>query len=157
MIRLLVHTLRSLSRQKVVSFSQSSCALPVVLTVGRRGRGWARSQIIRPRESLALHKSFNVLWARFSVPFCPDHRVGRVLSLSSIRRNWDSPNPSPPGESALSPLWFWGRGDGHTRWRERVGKSRFRRRDILCGTLYIYVLCGPDALMSPLLSIGRTL
>ncbi len=26
------------------------------------------------------------------------HRVGRVLSVFSSRRNWDSPNPLPPGE-----------------------------------------------------------
>jgi hypothetical protein len=28
------------------------------------------------------------------------HRVGRVLSFFSSRRNWDSPNPSPAGECA---------------------------------------------------------
>ncbi len=31
--------------------------------------GWARSLIIRPRESLALYKSFNTLWATLSVSF----------------------------------------------------------------------------------------
>jgi hypothetical protein len=40
----------------------------------------------------------------------------------------------------------WFRGEGHTRWRERVGESQFRRGDIHCGTLYslycINVLCG---------------
>ncbi len=96
MILLLVHPLPSLSRQK------SSLSFPVFLCVA--GRTWtywqekgkgagARSQVIRPRESLALHKLFNALWSRFSVPFCLDHRVGRVLSFFSIRRNWDSPNP----------------------------------------------------------------
>jgi hypothetical protein len=36
--------------------------LPVELTDGRRRREWwARSQIIRPRESLTLYKSFNAL------------------------------------------------------------------------------------------------
>jgi hypothetical protein len=36
---------------------------PVELT-DRRGmlKGWVRSQIIRPRESLELYKSFNTLW-----------------------------------------------------------------------------------------------
>jgi hypothetical protein len=28
------------------------------------------------------------------------HRIGRVISFFSSRRNWDSPNPSPAGESA---------------------------------------------------------
>ncbi len=37
------------------------------------------------------------------------HRVGRVLSFFSSRRNWDSPNPSPACECA-SPPRFWGRG-----------------------------------------------
>jgi hypothetical protein len=32
------------------------------------------------------------------------HRVGRVLSFFSRRRNWDSPNPSPAGECAPPPL-----------------------------------------------------
>ncbi len=32
------------------------------------------------------------------------HRVGRVLSFFSSRRNWDSPNPSSAGECASLPL-----------------------------------------------------
>ncbi len=36
------------------------------------------------------------------------HRVGRVLSFFSSRRNWDYPIPSPAGEYA--PPWFGGRG-----------------------------------------------
>jgi hypothetical protein len=54
-----------LSRQQVVSLSQSSCESPVQLTDGRRGGGrrWARSQIVRRRESLALNKLFNTLWS----------------------------------------------------------------------------------------------
>ncbi len=47
-----------LSRQQVVSLSQSSCVPPIELT----GGGGGRSQIIRPRESLAFYKSFNTLW-----------------------------------------------------------------------------------------------
>ncbi len=40
-------------------------------------------------------------------------------------------------------------GEGHTRWRlarEGLGESQFRRGDIYCGTLYIYiyVLCVQD-------------
>jgi hypothetical protein len=55
MIRLVARPLLPLSRQQLVSLSQSSC---VSLTDERGGRrGWAWSQIILPRESLALFKS----------------------------------------------------------------------------------------------------
>ncbi len=50
-----------------------------------------------------------------------DHRVGRVLSFFSSRRNWDSPNHSAAGDCAPTPLWFWG--EGNTRWRERGWES----------------------------------
>ncbi len=50
----------------------------------------------------------------------PLHRVGRVLSFFSSRRNWDSPNPAPAGECAPPPR-FWG--EGHTRGRERGWES----------------------------------
>jgi hypothetical protein len=39
----------------VVTLSQSSCVSPVELTDRRGGMEWARSRIIRPQESLALH------------------------------------------------------------------------------------------------------
>ncbi len=51
-----------LSRQQVVSLSQSSCVSPIELTDGRGGRGWGRSQNIRKRECLILYKSFNSIW-----------------------------------------------------------------------------------------------
>ncbi len=35
---------------------------PAWLLMEERGRGWARSQIIRLRESLALYNSLNTLW-----------------------------------------------------------------------------------------------
>jgi hypothetical protein len=52
-----------LSRQQLVSLSQSSCVSPrsSLLTGYVEGRGWARSQIIQPRESLALYSPFNTL------------------------------------------------------------------------------------------------
>ncbi len=61
-----------------------------------------------------------------------------MVSFFSSRRNWDSPNPSPAGECA-PPLWFRG-GGTHSLARERVENSQFRRGDIHCGTLHIYVL-----------------
>ncbi len=47
------------------------------------------------------------------------HRVGRVLSFFSSRRNWDSPTPLAAGECAPLPPFDPGGGGGHTRLRER--------------------------------------
>jgi hypothetical protein len=47
------------------------------------------------------------------------------------------PHPSPAGECALPPF-AWG-GGAHSLAREGVGESHFRRGDIHCGTLYIYM------------------
>ncbi len=52
---------RPLSRQKIVSLSLSSCMSLAELTYGRGGGGGGRSRIMRPRESMALYKSFNTL------------------------------------------------------------------------------------------------
>ncbi len=62
------------------------------------------------------------------------HRVGRVLSFFSSRRNWDSPNPSPAGECALPP----GSGGGGTLAGERgVGRVPIpTRRHTLWYSLY---------------------
>jgi hypothetical protein len=41
----------------------------VLMEGGGRGSGWGKSQIIRPRESMALHKLLNTLWPLpFSMP-----------------------------------------------------------------------------------------
>jgi hypothetical protein len=55
----------TLSSQQVISLSRSSCVSPIELTEGPDGEGgewWWSSQIIRRRESLVLHTSFNTLW-----------------------------------------------------------------------------------------------
>jgi hypothetical protein len=39
-------------------------------------------------------------------------------------------------------------GGTHSLAREGLGESQFRRGDIHCGTLYIYVLCGLGALLT---------
>jgi hypothetical protein len=73
------------------------------------------------------------------------HRVGRVISFFSSRRNWDSPNPSPAGK--IAPLWF--RGEGHSTLAGERGVGRVSiptGRDIHCGTLSMYVLCVSMAL-----------
>jgi hypothetical protein len=52
--------------------SQSSCVSPVEHVDGRGGKGWARSQIIRRRDSLVLDKSFNTLCSDYyKNKFCP--------------------------------------------------------------------------------------
>jgi hypothetical protein len=69
-----------------------------------------------------------------------DHRVGRVLSFISSRRNWDFPNPSPAVE-CVPPPGYAGRGTAHSLAREGLGESQFRRWDIHCGTpslIYTY-------------------
>jgi hypothetical protein len=64
----------------------------------------------------------------------PPHRVGRVLSFFSSRRNWDSPNHSSAGECA--PPRFWG--EGHTRWRERGWESTNFDEETSTVVLFIY-------------------
>ncbi len=86
-------------------------------------RGWPRRRQWRPR------------WKRNI------HRVGkgRMLSFFSSRRNWDYPTPSPPADCAPPPLV---QGGAHSLAGEGVGESQFRRGDIHCGPLHMYVLCG---------------
>ncbi len=67
--------------------------------------------------------------------FYQNHKVGKVLSIFSSRRNWDSPNPSPAGECAPL-LWF--RGEGHTRWRERGWDSPNSDEGTYTAVLFIY-------------------
>jgi hypothetical protein len=76
------------------------------------------------------------------------HRVGRVLSFFSSRRNWDSPNPSPEGECAPLPPVL---GGGHTRQGER-GYGRVpipTRGQTLWYSLYIRTLWNRVTSLSP--------
>ncbi len=63
-----------------------------------------------------------------------------MLNFFSSRWIWDSSNPSLVGEYAPSLLVLGG--GAHSLARKGVGESQFRRGDIHCGILYIYVLCG---------------
>jgi len=71
------------------------------------------------------------------------HRVGRMLSFFSSRRNWDCPNPSPAGECASPPLAPVTRGAAPSLAREGSGESQFQRGDIHSAwySLYICNLC----------------
>ncbi len=74
-------------------------------------------------------KSCTYLGQRIGEVLRTGHRVGRVLSFFSSRRNWDSPNPSSAGEYA-PPTGSGGRG---TLAGERRGERvpiQFRRGDI---------------------------
>ncbi len=50
-----------------IIFSFFLCVASWAYSRERGRRGWARSQIIRRRESLALYKSFNTLWEGVSI------------------------------------------------------------------------------------------
>jgi hypothetical protein len=68
------------------------------------------------------------------------HRVGRVLSFFSSRRNWDSPTPSPADERA--PLPFGSEaGGGPTRFRQRGWVSPNSEGTY---TVYFVLLCISD-------------
>ena len=79
------------------------------------GRGWTRSRIIRPRESLVLCKSFNTLCFRF-ILIRTERKLtfGGILTCLSMSRaqstytvrglpNYWPPTPSPPSECVLPP------------------------------------------------------
>jgi hypothetical protein len=64
------------------------------------------------------------------------HRVGRVLSFFSSRRNWDSPTPLAAGECAPPPPFGPG-GREHSPAAKGVGESQFRRVTYTV-VLYVY-------------------
>ncbi len=76
-------------------------------------------------------------WASFT--FLVSTQSRQSAKLFSSRRNWDSPNPSPAGECAPSPLVPGGRGTLASEW----GGGRVpipARGPLWCSVLY--VLCG---------------
>ncbi len=79
------------------------------------------------------------------------HRVGRVISVFSCRRNWDYPTPLAAGECAPLPFGLGG-GRAHSLAGEGLEESQFRRGDIHCGALYT-VLCNLNPMVH-LLSVS---
>jgi hypothetical protein len=60
--RLLAHPLAPLSRQKVVSLTQSSCVSLFELLTGEGGGGGRGANLYDGEKILALSKSFHTLW-----------------------------------------------------------------------------------------------
>jgi hypothetical protein len=63
------------------------------------------------------------------------HRVGRVLSFFSSRRNWDSPTPLAAGECAPPPF---GPGGGNTRLQQKGWGSHNSEEVTYTVVLYVY-------------------
>jgi hypothetical protein len=77
------------------------------------GSGWAWSQIIRPRESLALYKSFNTLWAHSSPPvklIVVQVSVLLAVLLCALFSVEAAPAPAPAPTIGLAGLGLLGLG-----------------------------------------------
>ncbi len=107
-------------------------------------RGWqARDQVARQVQVLFIdHKTFNNcrkfkekvnVWLPMH---CCNHRVGRVLSFFSSRRNWDPPPPHPRASVAPPPLVP---GGGEARLRERGWESPNSDEETYTAVLFIYM------------------
>ncbi len=112
------------------------CAAGRAYWLERGDRGWARRQITRRREILALHKSFNTLWSLPSSFFfvhvmqkCISFRLSSHSSIirgikqpqrwvkineNNRKKNSLNPNVNPTGESVPGGKPGWG--GGCTRW-----------------------------------------
>ncbi len=93
------------------------------------------------KEVVSVPGDDYILLLQILINLWANHRVDRVLSFFSSRRNWDSPTPSTSGECDPPPLV---RGGGtHSLAGERVGWSQFRRGDLYCGKISVKscVLC----------------
>jgi hypothetical protein len=99
-----------------------------------------------PPMSTALHRSPNKLRRSnsiFKLWLNPQSRQSAKLFLQSSELGL--PQPPHPQASVPPPPHprFWGGGGAaHSLAREGLRESQFRRGDIHCGTLYMYVLCG---------------
>jgi hypothetical protein len=69
----------------------------------------------------------------YSVLYTQSRQSGKLFSG---RRNWDSPNPSPPGECAAPSLVPGG--GAHSLARKGLGEFRFRRGDTMVLCIYLY-------------------
>ncbi len=86
----------------------------------KRNNFWNVSFIWRTREAKRFLRCectlYLVIYSYCIMQETVSHRVDRLLSFFSSRRNWDSPTLLAAGEYAPHPLV---RGGGHTRLRER--------------------------------------
>jgi hypothetical protein len=110
--------------------------------MGRRQKPPVTQQPCSPSQYFVA-KSLHIILRgiRGAAIDCINHRVGRVQSFFSSRRNWDSPNPSPlTRRRVCPPSWFPGEGHAGERGGGRVPIPT--RGPTLWYSLYIYVLSG---------------
>jgi hypothetical protein len=96
--------------------------------------------IAREREKpgkVMLCNGHDLLWA-----YGVDHRVGRVLSFFSSRRNWDSPTPHP---QAFVPPPFGSGGRGTLAGERGGGRVPISTRGHTLWFFFIFVLRGADS------------
>ncbi len=117
------------ARQQVLF--QSSCVSPVELSVGRGGRGLARSQIIRSR-GLVLYKSFNTLWRHVlkRVFYPPPQHGGQrwnILAIPVLKIGAAASCETGIIFAEGGNLQFWRRGGGWELWSWEQGWVRHPR------------------------------
>jgi hypothetical protein len=101
----------------------------ILLTIGRSANGSGA-----PHPPTTLHICCQVgIRTNGSM-----HRVDRVLSFFSSRRNWDSPIPSPAGECPPSFGSGWGGGGTLACGRGRVGEPIPTRGQALLYSVEVY-------------------
>jgi hypothetical protein len=89
---------------------------------------------------------YKVGWTQYSI-FRIVKKQKRAQSRQSAKLFLQSSElglPQPITRRRVCPLPSVLGGGAHSLAREVVGESQFRRGDIHCGTLYIYVLCGKE-------------
>jgi hypothetical protein len=84
-------------------------------------------------------QDISLMWEFGAVHLVSTHSR-QSAQLFSSSRNWDSPNPLPNTHRRVCPPPpLVPGGMAHSLAREGVGESQFRRGDIHCGTLYVYM------------------
>ncbi len=79
------------------------------LLTGEGGRGWARSQIIRPQEILVLYRSFNTLWGeRACTRFTESRKItkeGYEETMNVVLSTWERTGKEPKNKTTGRKLW----------------------------------------------------
>ncbi len=93
------------------------------------GRGWGRSQIIQPQESIVLYKSFNTLCTGYAACTFPEPESKKNVSAyinrfqpNSILWAMEKWTEEESNVNILNNIWTW---------------SQLQRRGMRCGVSYI--------------------